>query len=352
MHVALRVDASVATGAGHLMRCLALVEELSRRRAKTWVLMGACPAGLRPLVAATGATLVDLDPCTNTADDALATRAALRALPAMNWGVVDHYGLGAAWEHALKDLLPRLLVIDDLANRPHSAHLLLDQNLWREPETRYFGLLTAGCRRLLGPEYALLRREFAETLRATTQLGAATDSARLLASFGGTDPTGETLKFLDALPQLSAPALKVDLIVGAAHPMLDEVSRRATKMKNVALHVQTREMARLLSAASVAVGAGGSSHWERMQLGVPSLCTAVADNQVEACELLHERGATRYLGRATEVDARRYATAVDALLADEAARNELAATGRAIMGGGGGAIRVADAMFDMTYRGL
>lgn len=350
MRLALRVDASVAIGAGHLMRCLALVEELVGRGAEAWVLMAACPAPLRPLVAAAGASLVELAAGACEADDAAATRAALRRLPALDWGVVDHYGLGAAWEQALADAWPRLLVIDDLANRAHAATLLLDQNLWRSPEARYAGLLPADCRCLLGPRYALLRREFAEAARSAAAPPAAAGE-RLLVSFGGTDPTGETLKLLDALPRLRAPAPSVDVVVGAAHPALDALRQRSAALPTVRLHVQTREMARLLAGARLAVGAGGSSHWERLQLGVPSLCTAVADNQVEACELLHERGAVRYLGRAADVDATRYAEAIDALRADGAARAAMAAAGRTIMGDGAGSTRVADAMLALNREG-
>ena len=51
-----------------------------------------------------------------------------------NWIVVDHYGLDACWEEQLlvglsgDHACPKLLVIDDLADRTHQADLLLDQN--------------------------------------------------------------------------------------------------------------------------------------------------------------------------------------------------------------------------------
>ena len=60
----------------------------------------------------------------------------LRALSAKgvdhaDWLVVDHYGLDATWESQVQSNLNansmcRVLAIDDLANRPHQAELLLD----------------------------------------------------------------------------------------------------------------------------------------------------------------------------------------------------------------------------------
>src|SRR4051812_20297996 len=44
-----------------------------------------------------------------------------------DWLMVDHYGLGSAWERAMTNLADRIFVIDDLG-RPHDCHLLLDQN--------------------------------------------------------------------------------------------------------------------------------------------------------------------------------------------------------------------------------
>ena len=35
--------------------------------------------------------------------------------------VVDHYGLGADWETALRRVARRIMVIDDLADRPHDC---------------------------------------------------------------------------------------------------------------------------------------------------------------------------------------------------------------------------------------
>ncbi len=49
-----------------------------------------------------------------------------------------------------------LLIVD------HDCDILLDQNLYAEQETRYKDKVSSQCRTLIGPRYALLRKEFAE----------------------------------------------------------------------------------------------------------------------------------------------------------------------------------------------
>ena len=73
--------------------------------------------------------------------------------------VFDHYGLAeptiAPWPGASP-----LLVIDDLADRPLGADLVLDSGPARQAED-YLGLIADGARLLLGPAYAPVRPEFA-----------------------------------------------------------------------------------------------------------------------------------------------------------------------------------------------
>jgi len=60
---------------------------------------------------------------------------------------------------------PRILVIDDIADRNHDCDVLLDQNLYHNVDRRYAGKVPEHCRTLLGPRYALLRDAFSR-LRA------------------------------------------------------------------------------------------------------------------------------------------------------------------------------------------
>jgi len=60
---------------------------------------------------------------------------------------------------------------------------------------------------------------------------------------------------------------------------------------NITLHCDPRSMSDLMIAADMAVGAGGSTAWERATLGLPSVVLVLADNQRALAQGLAEKGA-------------------------------------------------------------
>lgn len=302
MKVALRTDASARIGTGHLMRCLTLADALRAGGASTRFVCRGLPQSIGQLVVERGHELValpdaapraagttrpdaggeDAEPAhaswlgATQADDAEATLAALAPGGPWDWLVVDHYALDARWESRLRACATRILAIDDLADRRHDCDALLDQNLHAGAHARYEGLLPPGCRALLGPRYALLRPEFAEARARLRTRGDAV--GRVLVFFGGVDAGNLTGVGLDAL-DVAAADLDVDVVIGAAHPAREAIVARCTARPRTTCHVQASNMAGLIAAADVAVGAAGVATWERCALGLPALAVAVADNQ-------------------------------------------------------------------------
>lgn len=196
----------------------------------------------------------------------------------IDWAVVDHYGLDAVWERSVRALASKIMVIDDLANRQHACDVLVDQNLFADADTRYDERIPQQCRRLLGPQYAMLREEF--TQRRSHAKVRSGSVRRILVSFGGVDATNRTALALAALTLLDLQDIQVDVVIGDQHPghaAIADICRRP----GFALHVQSAQMAQLMAAADMGIGAGGSATWERCCVGLPTLALAVADNQTQ-----------------------------------------------------------------------
>ena len=68
-----------------------------------------------------------------------------------------------------------------------------------------------------------------------------------------------------------------------------------------ALHIDPPDMARLMTKADIAVGAGGTTTWERCCLGLPAVVVVLAENQLSIARILSEYGAIRIVGQ-TEID--------------------------------------------------
>ena len=268
-------------------------------------------------------------PIRSQQDDAADVLALLAEFGGADVVIVDHYDLDADWERAVSASGPRIAVIDDLADRPHDCALLLDQNLYDDADSRYLGLVPEGCRLLLGPRWALLRSEFVTAAAAPRPRTG--DISRVLISYGGADPTHETEKALAALADVSSIEI-IDVVVGAAFSDVWRVRAAVGRDSRCAIHEQPSDLAGLMSDADLALGAGGSTTWERCALGLPAIVTSVASNQVEAARTLARHGAILYAGDAGDVGSADLRTAVRALVADPLRVKQMGIAARSVIG--------------------
>lgn len=346
-----RADASRAIGAGHVMRCATLAAALRRRGVDVAFLSRELEGDLNDWLRRTYSFHVEPLHATGLEgswnEDAAYCLDILGQDSTADWLVVDHYGLDARWEKALSGAVKHLMVIDDQANRDHACDLLLDQNLYPDAAVRYQGLVPPECRLLLGPHYALLRPDFlSHRSRLRPRSG---EVKRLLVAFGGSDPTNETSKSLEAIRLLGCPDLAVDVVIGAGYAHRHRLEDQLRQLSNSRLHLQTPDMASLLETADLALGAGGTSSWERCCMGLPSLIVAVAANQEPIAQGLHDAKAGWYLGPARDLTPELLAHRLRDLLA----RPELVrATGEAAakLVDGCGADRVTAVLWEMNDR--
>jgi UDP-2,4-diacetamido-2,4,6-trideoxy-beta-L-altropyranose hydrolase len=181
------------------------------------------------------------------------------------------------------------MVIDDLADRPHDADLLLDQNLGRAAHD-YDGLLALGTHTLIGPQYALLRPEFAQWRGYSLQRREQAQLTQLLISMGGVDKDNVTGRVLQVLQSCKLPEdLRITVVMGPHAPWLDEVRALSARMLwPTQVLVGVSNMAHLMAESDLAIGAAGSTSWERCCLGLPTLMLVLAKNQNTSASALHE----------------------------------------------------------------
>ena len=357
MRVAIRTDASLAIGTGHVMRCLTLAGELRARGAAVSFICREHPGHLCERIAAQGMPVYRLPaPAAAPAPDsgpphahwlgvawerdADETRAALAAEP-WDWLIADHYALDARWERALRGNFGKLMVIDDLADREHDCHVLLDQNLLDGLQTRYDALVPPDCLCLFGPRHALLRPEFVAARRL---LGPRDGTVRrILVNFGGIDPSDQTGKTLEALLPWQRAQLTLDVIAGAQHPFPERLRQLCARFAQAELHAIVDHMAQHMTAAQLAVGASGSTTWERLALGLPAITLSVADNQEPIGRAVHVAGAALHLGPADGVTTEALGSAITTLLDDPARTRAMGERGMTLVDGMG-AMRVVDGL--------
>ena len=201
---------------------------------------------------------------------------------------MDHYGLDEEWERLLRPHAAKIMVIDDLADRRHDCDLLLDQNLFIDGELRYDELVSPACTKLLGPKYALLRKEFRDAKKNLRERTG--EVKRVLVFLGGADPDNITGLSIEALSAPEFLHLQVDVVIGLQNPNREKIERLVHARPRTALHIQAANMAELMCAADLSIGAGGSTTWERLSLGLPSIIIPIAKNQIPIALGINEVG--------------------------------------------------------------
>jgi spore coat polysaccharide biosynthesis predicted glycosyltransferase SpsG len=342
-------------GVGHLVRCLALADEL-RARGVDVVLLGEVPGPAWVVREVARRGLPTHPP--PSAPEALVARARALGVDAV---VLDGYHLPPGTGSALRaDGIPVLAIVDGDFGADQDADLYLDQNLAASGPPRR----PAGSRVLAGLGHALFRDDVLARRRAPGSGpdrtgGDGPDRAdrpdgsgpRVLCVFGGSDATGAAP---DVVPVVLRTGLPVHVLVVAARPELR--ARLLALAPGAGQRVEVLDprpdLAALAVTCDAAVTAAGSSVWELLCLGVPAALVRVADNQETGYRTAVARGVAVGLGAIEELrsDGPAAADAVDALtglLTDATARAALARRGAGLVDGRGRA-RVADALLALV----
>jgi UDP-2,4-diacetamido-2,4,6-trideoxy-beta-L-altropyranose hydrolase len=310
MKVLVRADASQVIGTGHIMRTLSLAEELRTRGGEITFVSRAFPGNLLEFIASRGFKAISLTSRispnitgplihspwlgVNQEQDLDETL----SVAGGDWDLVvlDHYGIDREWEDRMRSSANKILVIDDLADRSHNCDFLLDQNFYAQPSDRYLGKIPDTCEALLGPKFALLRKEFQQAAGALRKRNHTIN--RVLVFYGGADPDNQTMVALKGIEGLPVSA---DIVVGPSNPNSQEISRYCQSHPARRFLQNVTQMAPLMQDADISLGAGGTTTWERCALGLPTLVTILASNQIEMAAEAEGAGVQIVMGRAGEV---------------------------------------------------
>ena len=332
-HLFFRVDADSEQGTGHFMRCLALAQYWRDHHGPV-TFAGSFPKELeRRLEKEAISTLSSSSQTLNEQD----VKAALTEFSGDIYVVIDGYEFEAPYHDMITVTGRRLLVIDDTAHlNRYGGHILLNQNICAN-ELIY---KDAPDVQLLGSDYVLLSRKFrnvADRHREDCEHPA----RNLLVTMGGADPGNDTLSALRALKNANI-TLNVRVIAGGANLHADEIQDFCdSQPDNYELFVDTKDMPAMMNWADIAIAAAGTTSWELLYMGVPTIFLAIAANQIPIGAGIAQRGAGKYLGYREDLDWRLVVETSLALATDNQERRSLTRAGQDLIDGEG-VVRVAE----------
>ncbi|HEU4839753.1 MAG TPA: UDP-2,4-diacetamido-2,4,6-trideoxy-beta-L-altropyranose hydrolase [Micavibrio sp.] len=309
-----RSDASSTIGSGHIMRCLTLAEGLKTRG---WHCIFTCSKDTLKAVsmlAISGFEVIEPEETGALKTDLL---------------IVDHYGLDSAYESAARAWSGKIAVLDDLADRLHDCDLLIDQTYGRSA-VDYQNLTPAGCRIITGSQYMLLRPQFAMArAKAKKRRSENNPLKRVLVAVGSLNYNNIVPKIIEGLMLVSDGNLQIDVVLSSGAENMDDVRRAISSLNSKGqhsadLHLDVQDMAALMVVADIAIGAGGTTTWERCCLGLPTLMVELADNQIPTIQALEKAGAIIPMGHAKTLSAEKIAEYVQNVAISPDMLNQLA----------------------------
>jgi UDP-2,4-diacetamido-2,4,6-trideoxy-beta-L-altropyranose hydrolase len=332
LSVLFRCDASPSIGLGHLVRCLALADELHENHGvAVSFAMRASPLASQmvkrrsyPILQAPDGTVFNQEAWLH--DCVLKSEAQILVVD-----VRDDLSKAALESLAGKGTV--IAVLDDLSDRRWAADLA-----FYPPVPQVRGVVWSGFRGrfCVGWEWIVLRSQFAEPFPPRD-----TSKCSLLVAMGGSDPAGLTLKAVRALDRLDEEFESV-IIVGAGFchwqalgDLLSQTRRRFTVREDVS------EMSAAMAQADLAVCSFGMTSYELAAMGVPAVCVCLTEDHAESASALVAAGMGISVGINDQDTGTRLAAAVEGLLVDKNARAQMSLWARELVDGRG-ASRIAE----------
>jgi UDP-2,4-diacetamido-2,4,6-trideoxy-beta-L-altropyranose hydrolase len=288
--ILIRADANVAIGTGHVMRCLALAQAWQDAGGHAIFAFAETTASLVRRLQDESIEIQRIEAQSGDEEDAGVTVGIANATNP-DWIVVDGYHFGADYQEAIRSSMWRILFVDDNGHaRRYSANVVLNQNshaseglyVQREPYTRL----------LLGPRYAMLRREFRASGHREREIRGVGN--RILLAMGGSDPENLTRRIIAALENVHEFRLEIVAVVGGSNPHLEDIEDGvAGSRHHIRVARNATDMPGLMAWADLAISAAGSICWEFCALGLPALLIPVASNQVASADCLQRIGAAK-----------------------------------------------------------
>lgn len=275
----LRADGNYSIGLGHIYRLLALVS-LLKDKFECVFFIQVPNDNLKQIITSGGAQVVSLEYKTKEEKEFM-----MEMIPFINKEdivILDGYYFDTGYQKNIKETGCRLICIDDIHAFKFVADVVINHAGGLSPEDYQKAPYT---KLLLGPAYAILRKEFYEHQRkAKLDLG----NQVLFINMGGSDEPNNTLKVLQELKKLTFKFERIIVVIGAAYLHGASLFSYAESLPTIEIHqnINTNQMITLMEASNTAVCSASTISYEYCSLGGLLFLLQTADNQFSIYQYL------------------------------------------------------------------
>jgi len=266
--VLFRADGNLQIGSGHIMRCLSLADAF-RENGEGVVFITADDC-FQDVIQKRGYECAVLHTKYEHMEAELPALLPLLQKFRPRCVLLDGYFVTPDYMAAIRKTAP-LIYIDDQNFFDYPADLVVNYTLYADqlpyPQNKRY---------LLGPDYALLRKEFQNVPKRQ----AAERAKHILVSTGGADSEHVALSCVRYLREQREGGITYHVVLGGMNPDTAEIARSAAGHDSIVLHRQVSDMCALMLQCDAAISAGGTTLFELCACGLPTVTYILADNQI------------------------------------------------------------------------
>ena len=119
---------------------------------------------------------------------------------------------------------------------------------------------------------------------------------RIFAFFGGADTRGLTAMAVEAFSRIGSCDVTLEVVALPGVVGYERIAKAAHLDPRIVVQGRLPSLATAMLRADIAIGASGTTTWERCCLGLPSLVVTMAANQEPIAAELNRRGIVRWIG--------------------------------------------------------
>lgn len=213
----------------------------------------------------------------------------------IDWLIIDHYAINEIWEDEIKSYVKNICVIDDFTNRKHNCNILINQQINENEIVKYKNNLNADCKICVGNDYLLLNHQYYQ-LNINKNIE---KLKRINIFMGGSDIYNITEEIIDICYDYTIKNnlnIIFDVIVGKSNKNAEKIKNKIKDLNNFYYYYDLIFIGDLLLEADLAIGAPGTSSYERCITQTPSLMICIADNQKTVIQKFIDSNTSIYCG--------------------------------------------------------
>ena len=335
MNVLIRCDGSVEIGLGHVVRCLALADELYNvHDCHISFAMRTGPLGIQ-MVEEKGYQVISSRKTGQSFDYREWLNECVRNAGAKAILLDVRDGLAQTVLDELRNEGILIVTIDD----PEDKRLSVDLAFYPPvPQVKQIDWTGFTGKLYVGWEWVILRREFVNAryfFDKHSKLKTQNSRLRILVTMGGSDPQGMTLTAVKALEILDEDFEAV-VVLGAGFQHKKELGNSLSDCKHrFDVRENVKDMAKLMAQSDIAVASFGVTAYELSAMGVPAIYLCLTEDHAESASVFVEEGMAVSLGVFTHVNTGMIATGIRDILNNKSLLSKLADNARKYIDGQG-----------------